>query len=165
MDMERFEGLSGGRELRYSNMLLQGKRSASDHINEAVNHINQMKDKIQQLTLERDRLESTSNPKSASSTRQIPSPKSGSNSDNSFRNSVVIRPCFSGMEIVISGGLREEDLPLSRVLEVLVVEGLNIVKCASTKVRGRFVHTIQAEVRTSKMYVTLSFIKLLAISS
>lgn len=120
---------------------LQGKRSASDHINEAVNHINHMKDKIQHLTLQKDKLESSSNYSTS------PSPKSESNSENSSLNSVVIQPSSGGIEIVISGGFREEDLSLSRVLEVLVVEeGLNVVRCASTKVNGRSIHTIHAEV-------------------
>ncbi|KAF3433078.1 hypothetical protein FNV43_RR24180 [Rhamnella rubrinervis] len=121
--------------------LIKGKRSVSDHINEAVNHINQMKDKIEHLTSEKNKLESSSNYSTS------PSPKSESNSEKSSLNSVVIQPSFGGMEIVISGGFREKDLSLSRVLEVLVVEeGLNVVKCASTKVNGRSIHTIQAEV-------------------
>lgn len=139
-------------------MELQGKRSASDHINEAVNHINHMKDKIQHLTLEKDKLESSSN---YSTSTQIPSPKSESNLENSSLNSVVISPSFGGMEILINGGFREEDLSLSRVLKVLVVEeGLNVVRCASTKVNGRSIHTIKVEVYMDqfKYFITLSFV-------
>ncbi|XP_048326788.1 transcription factor bHLH126 [Ziziphus jujuba] len=119
---------------------IKGKRSVADHINEAVNHINNMKNKIEQLTVEKDKIESSLN-------ISTNSPKSETSSDNKQSNSVVIRPCWGGMEIVISGGLSGEDLPLSSVLEVLVLEeGLNVVRCASTKANGRLIHTIQAEV-------------------
>ncbi|XP_015877984.3 transcription factor bHLH118 [Ziziphus jujuba] len=121
---------------------IKGKRSVSDHINEAVNHINNMKNKIEQLTVKKDKLESSSNISTSS-------PKSESSSEKQcLANSIVIRPFWGGIEIVISsGGLRGKDLPLSCVLEVLVLEeGLNVVRCASTRANGTLIHTVQAEV-------------------
>lgn len=106
-----------------------------------MNHINHMKNKIEQLRIEKDGLESSSNSTSSSISET-------SSDKQSWVNSVVIQPCWGGMEIVIcSGGPGGQDLPLSSVLEVLVIqEGLNVVKCASSKANGRLIHTIQTEV-------------------
>lgn len=118
---------------------LQGKRSVSDHMHEAVNHINYMTNKIEALTIKRDELKS-----SFDSSAQTTDPGSGSyNPENHSTNSVVVRPCLDGIEIVISS-----PFALSRMLEILLKEGLDIVGCASTKVNGRLIHTIQSEVRS-----------------
>lgn len=118
---------------------LQGKRSVSDHMHEAVNYINYMTNKIEALTIKRDELKS-----SFDSSAQTTDPGSGSyNPENHSPNSVVVRPCLDGIEIVISS-----PFALSRMLEILLKEGLDIVGCASTKVNGRLIHTIQSEVRS-----------------
>lgn len=118
-------------------------------MHETVNYINHMKAKIESLTVKRDELKSRSGYLSAQATDR----ESGG-SQSSFFNSIVVRPFLGGIEIVIS-----ICLPLSRVLEVLLEEGLNIVGCSSTKVNGRLIHTIQSEVipcfsLTHSIYIT-----------
>ncbi|PON88056.1 Achaete-scute transcription factor-related [Trema orientale] len=118
--------------------MIKGKRSVCDHMHEAVNYINHMKTKIEALIVMRDELKSRSDYSSAQATDH----ESGS-SDTDYLNSVIVRPCWGGIEIVIS-----VRFPLSRVLEVLNKEGLNIAGCSSTKVNGTLIHTIQCEVRS-----------------
>lgn len=57
-----------------------------------------------------------------------------------------VKPCLVGFEVVISTDLSRPGLRLSRVLEILVREGLNVVNCISTKVNERLLHTIESEV-------------------
>ena len=117
-------------------MRLQGKRSVSDHMHEAVNYINHMKNKVQDLSAKRDGLKGL--PSSSGQTDLTP--ESGS-SESYLANSIVVRPWLSGIEIVINSRL-----PLSRVMQVLRDEGLSIVSCSSSKVNGRLIHTLQSEV-------------------
>lgn len=118
-------------------------------MHEAINYINHMKTKIEALTVRRDELKSGSN-----SSEQTIDHGSGSSSENYFLNSVIVRYCLGGLEIVIS-----VRLPLSRVLEVLLEEGLSIMGCSSTQVNGRLIHTIQSEVwvfaLTRSIYLTV----------
>lgn len=54
-----------------------------------------------------------------------------------------VRHSSAGVEVVINA---RQGLPLSRVLEVLMEEGLIIVGFISTKVNERLLHSIEAEV-------------------
>ncbi|XP_042511693.1 transcription factor bHLH126-like [Macadamia integrifolia] len=108
-------------------------------MNEATNYIRDLKKKIQELSDMRDRL------------RKMPN--SGSPdivvSDNCTAvDTVTVQPCCGGVlvEVVISSGLRNEEIPLSRVLRLLVDHGFSIVSCASNTVNERSLHTIQSEV-------------------
>ena len=118
----------------YMLMGFQGKRSISDHINEAANYIKHLEKKIKELSSARDVLKEFSN---LSTTDQ------GSTSQPSC---FTIHPCCGGVEIVISSGFREESFPLSKVLELLLEEGLTVLNCTSSKVNERFLHTVQCEV-------------------
>ena len=110
----------------------QGKRAISDHMNEAVNYIKYLQKKIKELGEKRNELKSLAN----------------SSSRNGSGNFVTVCPCWGGIEIVISRD-GEEGVPLSKVLETLVEEELNVVSCISTNVNGRLLHTIQCEVLPS----------------
>ncbi|KAM4087182.1 hypothetical protein ACJW30_10G158400 [Castanea mollissima] len=109
---------------------IKGKRSVSDLINEAANYIKHMTEKIQGLQVERDQLKNPSN-----STAFIPGIES---SNNCSLNYVTVRVSEAGIEILMSSWLREEGFLLSKVLELLLEEGLSVIRCASNKTNERF---------------------------
>ena len=109
--------------------LSQGKRSISDHIHESVNYIKHLKNKIRELNNKKDELKRLSN-----TTKNLP---------GSISDTVDLRSSSAGVEVIITG---RQGLPLSRVLEILMREGLSIVSFNSTKVNERLLHTIESEV-------------------
>ncbi|XWS61068.1 hypothetical protein CRYUN_Cryun07bG0093900 [Craigia yunnanensis] len=113
---------------------IKGKRSMSDHMNEAVNYIKHLEKKVKDLDIKRDELKRVSN---------LAVLVSGIKTSN---NCFIIRPCLLGIEILFRCGFKEQDLPLSRVLAVLIDEGLPVVTCVSTKSEEYLLHTIQTEV-------------------
>lgn len=60
----------------------------------------------------------------------------------------TISPSCGGIEIVINSSYIEGEVafPVSRVLKVLIEEGLGIFSCTSSKVDTKIVHIIQSEV-------------------
>ncbi|KAJ0263296.1 Transcription factor bHLH118 [Hirschfeldia incana] len=112
---------------------IQGRRSTSDQLNEAVNYINHLQRNIKDMSSKRDDLMLMSGQSFESRNEQ-------SRNDNS--NHVVIRPCLVGVEIVFS----VLQTPLSSVLHVISEHGLCVLSCISSHVNGRFIHTLQAEV-------------------
>ncbi|XP_022724897.1 transcription factor bHLH118-like isoform X2 [Durio zibethinus] len=113
---------------------IKGKRSMSDHMNEAVNYIQHLEKKVKDLDVKKHETKRVSN---------LASLVSGTESSN---HCFIIRPCLIGIEIMFRCGFKEQDLPLSRVLAVLVDEGLPVVSCVSTKSEEYLLHTIQTEV-------------------
>ncbi|KAJ0042380.1 hypothetical protein Pint_17330 [Pistacia integerrima] len=131
---------------------IKGKRSISDHINGAVNYINDLKKRITELSAKRDKLKK--------SDLSVSSPGgSGSTNDRLPCCSVMVHPCLSGgLEVVISySSFKEPSLPLSRVLEVLLKEGLDVVNCVSTKVNDEMLLlTLQTQARDDPTFVDVS---------
>ncbi|CAK8573607.1 unnamed protein product [Lathyrus sativus] len=103
---------------------IKGKRSISDHTNEGVNYINFLKKNIKELSAKRDELKSHA-----------------SCSFSIHKNNTTV-----GVEI----STREEGVPLSKLLEQLLKEGLDVVSCFSIQVNGRLLHSVQCEVIDSK---------------
>ncbi|XWS61869.1 hypothetical protein CRYUN_Cryun07bG0161700 [Craigia yunnanensis] len=121
---------------------LKGKRSISDHMNEALNYIKHLQKKILELSDMRDELKKPSNSNASSSVPE--------SSQNSSEDSVMVRHCLAGVEVVIITCLRQ-GLQLSSVLEVIVAEGLSVVTCISTKVnKSLIMHIIDSEVKDGR---------------
>ena len=109
-------------------MDIQGKRSISDHMHEAVNYINHLQMRIQDLGAKRDELKNQSNLSACDS-------ESGSSYKLS-QHCVIVSPSMEVVEILISADFKDEGLLLSQVMEVLLEEGLGVHSCFSTKVNG-----------------------------
>ncbi|KAL1201162.1 Transcription factor [Cardamine amara subsp. amara] len=117
---------------------IQGKRSTSDQVNEAVNYIKYLQGNIKEMSSKRDDLMLLSGRSFGSSNEQ---------GWNEISNRVVIRPCLVGVEIVFS----VLQTPFSSVLQVLRRHGLCVVSCSSSNVNDRLIHTLQAEVNNSAL--------------
>ncbi|XWS61069.1 hypothetical protein CRYUN_Cryun07bG0094000 [Craigia yunnanensis] len=116
---------------------IKGKHAISDHMNGAVSYIKDLRKRIDELSAKGDELKKLSG---SSGFDQ------GTSSNDSFPSSVVVRQSFDGVEVVISTSLGAQALTLSRVLELLREEGLDVVNCIYTRIDGGLIHTIQSEV-------------------
>ncbi|KAF9671945.1 hypothetical protein SADUNF_Sadunf12G0103100 [Salix dunnii] len=117
--------------------LIKGKRSNSDHLNEAEKYIRHLNSNIQELSAKRDKLNKLFNSSTFEQGTEI--------SDHNLMDCVKVRPYLGGAEIVVSGGCREEGILLSRVLEALLEEGFDAVSCVSTQKNERRYTTIQCQ--------------------
>ncbi|GFP98372.1 hypothetical protein PHJA_001981100 [Phtheirospermum japonicum] len=62
-----------------------------------------------------------------------------------FRDDQKVEPCSVGVEVLISGDFMPA-LPVSRILQLLLEEGLVVVYCNWTKCDGSLHYLIQSEV-------------------
>ncbi|OMO67972.1 hypothetical protein CCACVL1_20158 [Corchorus capsularis] len=111
---------------------IKGKRSKSDHLNGAISYIKDLQKRIEKLSARRDELKKLF-------------------SNESSPSNVVVRQSLDGLEVVMTNtGIGAQALSLSRVLQLLLEDGLNVVSCISTRIDGGFVHTIQCEANNMK---------------
>ncbi|KAL2334540.1 hypothetical protein Fmac_015753 [Flemingia macrophylla] len=119
---------------------IKGKRSISDHMNEAVNYINHMQNNIKELSAKRDELKKLSKYYS-----YVENTDEGLHKSCNF----TVHENNGIMGIEITSGFREKGPRLSKLLQLLIEEGLEIVSCLSTEVNGRLLHSVQCEVNNS----------------
>ncbi|CAH2070319.1 unnamed protein product [Thlaspi arvense] len=132
----------------YSSLSSQGKRAMSDHVNGAVNFIKDTQNRIQDLAARRDELKRELRPICSDPSSQTGS-GSGSGSSTSDPTSVMVQPCLSGIEVVVNSSASGlEAWPLSRVLEVLHEQGLEVISSLTARVNERLMYTIQIEVNS-----------------
>ncbi|XP_060215365.1 transcription factor bHLH120-like [Lycium barbarum] len=117
---------------------IKGKRSVSEHMEQALNYIQHLKNNIEELETRRDKMKILDN---------------SFNEDNEnigekckLAEYVKVNKCEDGVEILIKNKFAKEGLQLSRVLEELMKRKLNVVTCVSTKVDETILHKIQVEV-------------------
>ena len=121
----------------------QGKRSISDHTNEAVKYIKHLEHKVKGLCDKRDKLKKLSN-LSVVETEIIPA--SADPDPPTYKVNVAVRQCKGGLEVLLSGSLTAKIFPLSRIIDIILKEGLDVVNCISTTVEQRQIYTFHIEV-------------------
>ncbi|TKY45080.1 Transcription factor bHLH36 [Spatholobus suberectus] len=134
LEFIKFSGL-----LRVIVMGFQGKRSVSDHMNEAVNYIKHMQHNIKELGAKRDELKKLSNYSNMENNHE------GLHKSRNF----TVHENNGIMGIEITSGFREDRPKLSKLLQLLIEEGLEVFSCLSTEVNGRLLHSVQCEVNNS----------------
>ncbi|PIA35756.1 hypothetical protein AQUCO_03500248v1 [Aquilegia coerulea] len=115
---------------------LKGKRSTSDHMNEATNYIRHQQIKIKELVKKRDELKRISNSSTCDTEKQ----------SCCSQNFVTVQPRLAGVEVIVDCDLKNRGLALSEILGVLAEEELEVICCATTKVNEHSFYSIQAEV-------------------
>lgn len=104
-----------------------------------MNYINHLQNKVKQLEAKRDELMKISNlssnvPENDPSSHPWPPPF------------VIVQPFTGGFEIICSYSFKKYVFPLSRALDMLLKEGLNVISYTSNKIDDRFIYTIISEV-------------------
>ncbi|XP_016437313.2 transcription factor bHLH118-like [Nicotiana tabacum] len=117
---------------------LKGKRSASDHLEQAMNYIQHLENNINDLEKKRKKLKILAHYSTREDKETI--------HKYNLEEHVTVNPCQDGVEILIKKKFGEEGLPLSKVVEELMKRKLNVVTCVSTKVDETSLHKIQVEV-------------------
>lgn len=112
-------------------------------MNEAVNYIKHLEKNIKELSAKRDELKKLSN--NSSNPENHESESEQYTPSNSFFSVRELND-NGGVGIEVSSGFREERLRLSKLLELVLEEGLGVVTCVSSQVNGRLIHCVQCEV-------------------
>lgn len=131
--------------------IIQGKRSISDHVEEAINYIKHLKSNVKELEEKKDQLKQSV--ESTSSTSEF----GGSSNSAGVVGSVVIRQSMVGLQIDISVGHEDEGFSLSSGLQVVIDEGLEVVSCTSTKFNDRLIHNLQCQVHAQFYICSVCF--------
>ncbi|KAL2902257.1 Transcription factor bHLH36, partial [Bienertia sinuspersici] len=114
------------------------KRSTSDLLQEATNYITHLEEGIKELNVRKKKLSAITR-----STESSSSSDTHNNSKHQQNYHVTIKPCKEGfIEIIIGTNAKYENtdnnssqsLPLSKVLNVLSEEGLNVINCISSRI-------------------------------
>ncbi|KAL0654166.1 hypothetical protein Bca4012_096857 [Brassica carinata] len=144
------------KNLRYilPSQYIKGKRSSSDHVQEAVNYIKDLENKIKEMSEKRDRIKRSISHSSSTGECSIRSLESSYCScDGDTHIDVKVRTCLVGIEIVASCCFRQES-SLSSILQLLVQEQcLDVVSCISSRLHPRFIHTIVCEINAKSLVV------------
>lgn len=107
----------------------QGKRSISDHIEEAVHYIKDLEKNVKELGAKRDQLKNSNDSTTASGS-----------SSSSLPGNVTIREFDAGLQVEITVGYDDDVLPMSAAIQVILEEGLNVVSCTSSRIGDRYFH-------------------------
>lgn len=138
---------------------IQGKRSTSDHISQAVNYIKDLQNKIKELDEKKNRIKksipgtNTTHPSTEECTSSLSSSTTSTLSSSCLcigdkHITVVVTPCLVGVEIIISCCVGRNKSVLSSVLQMLAQEQrLTVVSCLSKRLQQRFMHTIVSQVK------------------
>ncbi|KAJ8532303.1 hypothetical protein K7X08_012226 [Anisodus acutangulus] len=127
---------------------LMGKRSISDHIEEVVDYVKDLRKNIEDLETKRESLKDICSsdhlaPSSSSMKLSDHDINNGNGDDDDDEDRIKVKSCNEGVEISVKGGLS-----LSKVLKVLMKEGLIVNSCVSSTVEQRLFHIIQSKVNT-----------------
>ncbi|CAJ1977130.1 unnamed protein product [Sphenostylis stenocarpa] len=118
---------------------IKGKRSISDQMNEAVNYINHLQKNIKELSDKRDKLK-----------KKLPLNSTLESCKNKHASSgFTVHHTSDGAVGIEISGFSEEGVSLSKLLELVLEEGLEVVSCLSTKFNGRLLHSLRCEVDNS----------------
>lgn len=107
-------------------------------MNGAVSYIKDLQKRIDGLNAKRDELKKASDNWSGV--------EQGMTSNEAFPSSAVVRQSLDGVQVVMSTSVGAQALTLSRVLQLLLEEGLDVVYCITTRIDGGLIHTINSEV-------------------
>ncbi|KAJ8532304.1 hypothetical protein K7X08_012227 [Anisodus acutangulus] len=122
---------------------LMGKRSISDHLEEIVDYVKDLRKNTEDLERKRESLKEMRNV--ICNSQLAPSTSSMKLVDNICGNDdeerIRVNSCNEGVEISVKGGL-----PLSKVLKVLMKEGIIVNSCVSSTVNQMHLHIIQSKV-------------------
>ena len=114
-----------------------------------MNYINHLQSKVKQLQAKRDELVKVSNLKSNICSEN----ESSSSSTTHLPPLVSVHPFPGGLEIMCGYSFGKSVFPMSRVLDILLKEGLNVVSTTSIRRDGRFIHTIRSEVHVNLILI------------
>ncbi|XP_058751656.1 transcription factor bHLH36-like [Vicia villosa] len=120
--------------------LIKGKRSVSDHIGEAANYVQILKEKVNVLEKKRDKLKETISSTMIETENELPADPSN------LVKCVNINQIPDGVEIVICRGFEDSPSRLSDLMKIIVQEGCDVVHCVTNHVNGKIFHTIKSEV-------------------
>nr|XP_027102918.1 transcription factor bHLH120-like [Coffea arabica] len=112
----------------------------SDHVLEAINYIKHMEKNIGEFEVKRDKLRNLTGESSNLDSKKV-------NETNSLSITFTVEPCSGGgFEILMKNYLTDNNwFSLSRILDVLLDEGITVVNCVCTKVNEECLYTIQTE--------------------
>ena len=107
-------------------------------MDEGVKYIKYLQNRVEQLQAKRDELVKLSN--------LIPVGHDSGSSSTNLPTYVIVEPFSVGVQIKCSYNFRKYAIPLSRMLDMVLKEGINVVNCTSIKTDDRFIHTMRSEV-------------------